>query len=137
VCAGTYYETRRDPTTTAVLAEDGAAVAGLGIAAACLAASHITGAGIYDAGGSVLVRVVCAGYNLGRKMFLSKEHIPRSIMHATFEAIDWRVLRQLLSVASLGSTLGSSRACVGVDTVYVCVCRLVVFSVQRPFISSK
>jgi hypothetical protein len=44
-----------DPTTTAVLAEDAAAVAGLGIAGACLTAAHLTGLSHYDALGSVAV----------------------------------------------------------------------------------
>jgi zinc transporter 9 len=46
---------RSDPTTAAVLAEDAAAVAGLGIAGACLTAAHLTGLSHYDAAGSVLV----------------------------------------------------------------------------------
>jgi len=48
----------RDPTTVAILAEDGAAVAGLGIAGGCLAATHFTNSGVYDAIGSVSIGVL-------------------------------------------------------------------------------
>ncbi len=44
-----------DPTTVAVLLEDGGAVAGLGIAALCTALTHWTGNAIFDALGSVAV----------------------------------------------------------------------------------
>lgn len=68
-----------DPTAVAVLMEDGAAVTGLGIAAASMAAVHLTGNHIYDAVGSLavggllgVVAVVLIGRNreslLGRSM---------------------------------------------------------------------
>ncbi|KAJ0229027.1 Metal tolerance protein C4 [Hirschfeldia incana] len=44
-----------DPTSVAVMTEDGAAVAGLGIAAASLVAVKMTGNGIYDPIGSIVV----------------------------------------------------------------------------------
>ncbi|KAM5579891.1 metal tolerance protein C4 [Rosa sericea] len=44
-----------DPTSVAVMTEDGAAVAGLAIAAASLVAVNVTGNGIYDPIGSIVV----------------------------------------------------------------------------------
>ena len=45
----------RDPSAVAVLAEDGAAVAGLLIAASCLGLTSYTGNGVYDAIGSIAI----------------------------------------------------------------------------------
>ncbi len=45
----------RDPSAVAVLAEDGAAVAGLLIAASCLGLTSYTGNGVYDAVGSIAI----------------------------------------------------------------------------------
>lgn len=47
-----------DPTTVAVMMEDGGAVAGLAIAAACTALAHATGNAMWDAAGSIMVRVI-------------------------------------------------------------------------------
>jgi zinc transporter 9 len=44
-----------DPTSVAVVAEDAAAVAGCGVAAAALFAAHVTGDAAYDAFGSIAV----------------------------------------------------------------------------------
>jgi zinc transporter 9 len=44
-----------DPTSVAVVAEDAAAVAGCGVAAAALLAAHVTGDAAYDAFGSIAV----------------------------------------------------------------------------------
>ncbi|PRQ17684.1 hypothetical protein RchiOBHm_Chr7g0197681 [Rosa chinensis] len=44
-----------DPTSIAVMTEDGAAVAGLAIATASLVAVNVTGNGIYDPIGSFVV----------------------------------------------------------------------------------
>lgn len=45
----------RDPSAVAVLAEDGAAVTGLLIAASCLGLTSYTGNVIYDAFGSIAI----------------------------------------------------------------------------------
>ena len=45
----------RDPSAVAVLAEDGAAVAGLLIAASCLGLTSYTGNVVYDAVGSIAI----------------------------------------------------------------------------------
>lgn len=45
----------RDPSAVAVLAEDGAAVTGLLIAASCLGLTSYTGNVIYDAVGSIAI----------------------------------------------------------------------------------
>lgn len=50
-----YVVRGRDPSAVAVLAEDGAAVAGLLIAASCLGLTSYTGNGVYDAIGSIAI----------------------------------------------------------------------------------
>ncbi|KAL6748728.1 cation efflux family-domain-containing protein [Haematococcus lacustris] len=50
-----YINSGVDPTTVAVLMEDGGAVAGLAIAAACTALAHATANPMWDAVGSILV----------------------------------------------------------------------------------
>ena len=45
----------RDPSAVAVLVEDGAAVAGLLIAASCLSLTSHTGNAVYDAVGSIAI----------------------------------------------------------------------------------
>lgn len=45
----------RDPSAVAVLVEDGAAVAGLLIAASCLGLTSYTGNAVYDALGSIAI----------------------------------------------------------------------------------
>lgn len=44
-----------DPTTVAVMLEDGGAVAGLLIAGGCTALTHATGNAMWDAVGSIMV----------------------------------------------------------------------------------
>ncbi|GAQ84389.1 hypothetical protein KFL_001870105 [Klebsormidium nitens] len=78
-----------DPTAVAVLMEDGAAVIGLGVAAAALVATHATGNPVYDAIGSIGVGVLLGGVAafliqrnrsalLGRSM---DEHEMQELMH--------------------------------------------------------
>ncbi|PNW82678.1 hypothetical protein CHLRE_06g289150v5 [Chlamydomonas reinhardtii] len=50
-----YIRSGMDPTTVAVMLEDGGAVLGLAIAAACTALAHATGNAMWDAAGSILV----------------------------------------------------------------------------------
>lgn len=50
-----YIRSGVDPTTVAVLLEDGGAVAGLGIAGICTALTHFTGNAVWDAVGSIAV----------------------------------------------------------------------------------
>ncbi|KAG2430069.1 hypothetical protein HXX76_010169 [Chlamydomonas incerta] len=50
-----YIRSGMDPTTVAVMLEDGGAVLGLMIAAACTALAHATGNAMWDAAGSILV----------------------------------------------------------------------------------
>lgn len=50
-----YIRSGKDPTTVAVMMEDGGAVMGLAIAAACTALAHATGNPVWDAAGSILV----------------------------------------------------------------------------------
>ena len=51
----------RDPTTSAILAEDAGAVAGLGIAGLASYLSWMTGDPVYDAVGSIAVGVLMGG----------------------------------------------------------------------------
>jgi cation diffusion facilitator family transporter len=50
----------KDPTSFAVLLEDGAAIVGLGFAAAGIALSHVTGSPVYDGVGSIAIGCVLA-----------------------------------------------------------------------------
>ncbi len=50
-----YVHSGIDPTTVAVLMEDGGALVGLLIAATCTALSHVLGCPIWDAVGSILI----------------------------------------------------------------------------------
>ncbi|KAI8475751.1 MAG: hypothetical protein J3K34DRAFT_29476 [Monoraphidium minutum] len=51
----TYVKTGSDPAATAVMMEDGAAVAGLVIAGACLGLVQATGSAVWDSAGSIAV----------------------------------------------------------------------------------
>ena len=53
-----YIKTGADPAAVAVMMEDGAAVAGLVIAAGCLGLCQVTGAVVWDAVGSIAVSVL-------------------------------------------------------------------------------
>jgi cation diffusion facilitator family transporter len=71
-----------DPTLRAVFAEDSAALAGLLIAAAALAAHQLTGSPIPDAAGSILVGVLLAAVaifliNRNRRFLVGQEADPR------------------------------------------------------------
>eukprot|EP00899_Mesostigma_viride_P015610 jgi/Mesvir1/2404/Mv22146-RA.1 len=50
-----YVRSAQDPLAVAVLAEDGAAVLGLGIAGVCLSLMHVTGQAFWDPLGSILI----------------------------------------------------------------------------------
>lgn len=56
-----YLRTGADPAATAVMMEDGAAVAGLLIAGGCLALCQLTGSTVWDSGGSVAVALLLGG----------------------------------------------------------------------------
>ena len=80
-----------DPTLRAVFAEDSAALAGLVIAAAGLAAHQLTGSPIPDAAGSILVGVVLAVVaivliNSNRRFLIGQEADPR-VRAATVQAL--------------------------------------------------
>jgi cation diffusion facilitator family transporter len=71
-----------DPTLRAVFAEDSAALAGLVIAAASLAAHQLTGSPIPDAVGSIVIGVLLAGtaivlINRNRQFLVGQEADPR------------------------------------------------------------
>jgi cation diffusion facilitator family transporter len=71
-----------DPTLRAVFAEDSAALTGLLIAAAGLAAHQLTGSAIPDAAGSILIGVLLAVtaivlINLNRRFLIGQEADPR------------------------------------------------------------
>jgi len=55
VSFGEYIARGRDPNAVAVLLEDGAALTGVLVAAACLGLSHYTGNPLYDACGSITI----------------------------------------------------------------------------------
>jgi cation diffusion facilitator family transporter len=72
-----------DPTLRAVFAEDSAALAGLLIAAASLAAHQLTGSPIPDATGSIVIGVLLAGtamvlINRNRQFLVGQEADPRA-----------------------------------------------------------
>jgi cation diffusion facilitator family transporter len=76
-----------DPTLRAVFAEDSAALVGLVIAAAGLAAHELTGSAVPDAIGSILVGVLLAVVavvliNLNRRFLVGQEAAPRVRMAA-------------------------------------------------------
>jgi cation diffusion facilitator family transporter len=80
-----------DPTLRAVFAEDSAALAGLLIAAAGLAAHQLTGSPVPDAIGSILIGVVLAVtafvlINLNRRFLVGQEADPR-VRTATIQAL--------------------------------------------------
>jgi cation diffusion facilitator family transporter len=80
-----------DPTLRAVVAEDSAALAGLVIAAAALAAHQLTGSAIPDAIGSILVGVLLAVVaiiliNRNRRFLIGQEADPR-VRAATLQAL--------------------------------------------------
>jgi cation diffusion facilitator family transporter len=80
-----------DPTLRAVFAEDSAALAGLLIAAAGLAAHQLTGSPIPDAAGSILVGVLLAAVsilliNQNRRFLVGQEADPR-VRAATIQAL--------------------------------------------------
>jgi zinc transporter 9 len=56
-----YLRTGADPAATAVMMEDGAAVAGLLVAGGCLALCQITGSAVWDSAGSVAVALLLGG----------------------------------------------------------------------------
>src|SRR6266487_64746 len=80
-----------DPTLRAVFAEDSAALTGLVIAAAGLAAHQLTGSPVPDAVGSILVGVLLAAtaivlINRNRRFLVGQEADPR-VRAATIEAL--------------------------------------------------
>jgi cation diffusion facilitator family transporter len=80
-----------DPTLRAVFAEDSAALTGLLIAAAALAAHQLTGSPIPDAAGSILVGVLLAAVaivliNRNRRFLVGQEADPR-VRAATIQAL--------------------------------------------------
>jgi divalent metal cation (Fe/Co/Zn/Cd) transporter len=82
-----------DPTLRAVFAEDSAALIGLVIAAAGLAAHELTGSAIPDAIGSILVGVLLAVVavvliNLNRRYLVGMEADPRVRMAALRALLD-------------------------------------------------
>ncbi|KAG2500759.1 hypothetical protein HYH03_001521 [Edaphochlamys debaryana] len=56
-----YIKSGMDPTTVAVMLEDGGAVLGLMIAGVCTALAHSTGNAMWDAAGSILVGILLGG----------------------------------------------------------------------------
>jgi len=80
-----------DPTLRAVFAEDSAALTGLLIAAAGLAAHQLTGSPIPDAAGSILIGVLLAAIaivliNRNRRFLVGQEADPR-VREATIQAL--------------------------------------------------
>ncbi len=80
-----------DPTLRAVFAEDAAALAGLLIAAASLAAQQLTGSAIPDAAGSILIGILLAAtalvlINRNRQFLVGQEADPR-VRAATIQAL--------------------------------------------------
>jgi len=80
-----------DPTLRAVFAEDSAALIGLVIAAAGLAAHQVTGSVVPDATGSILVGVLLAAVafvliNLNRRFLVGQEADPR-VREAALQAL--------------------------------------------------
>lgn len=82
-----FVKSGRDPVSVAIMAEDGAAVAGVIVAAACTALVDLTGAAVWDGIGSVLVGLILGGvavYLIQRnRSFL----IGRSMMEGDFQRI--------------------------------------------------
>jgi cation diffusion facilitator family transporter len=82
-----------DPTLRAVFAEDSAALTGLVIAAAGLAAHQVTGSAVPDAIGSILIGVLLAVVaivliNLNRRFLVGQEADPRVRMAAIQALLD-------------------------------------------------
>jgi cation diffusion facilitator family transporter len=80
-----------DPTLRAVFAEDAAALAGVLIAAASLAAQQLTGSSIPDAAGSIVIGILLAAtalvlINRNRQFLVGQEADPR-VRAATIQAL--------------------------------------------------
>ena len=109
-----YLRTGADPAATAVMMEDGAAVAGLVIAGGCLALCQATGSTAWDSAGSVAVAVLLGGvatvliqrnrlFLIGRAMppeserrvvgFLEADPVVRRVRNARSEEIGVRSYR--------------------------------------------
>jgi zinc transporter 9 len=75
-----YLKTGADPAATAVMMEDGAAVAGLLIAGGCLGLCQLTGSALWDSAGSVAVSVllgaVAASLIQRNRLFLIGKAMP-------------------------------------------------------------
>jgi zinc transporter 9 len=91
-----YLRSGRDPTTTAVLAEDGAAIVGVAIAGACMGAAVWTGNPAWDAAGSILVGGLLGGVAVGliqknRQLLLGRSMPPaearRVLEHLTRDPV--------------------------------------------------
>jgi len=79
-----YLRSGRDPSSAAILAEDGVAVLGVCVAGACLGASHMTGNAMYDGLGSVLVGGLLAAVavqliRLNRSQLLGRSMSPTTM----------------------------------------------------------
>lgn len=94
-----YIQRGRDTSLVAVVLEDGAAVAGLGIAAASLCASYITGNPMYDALGTITV-----GLGLGAvAVFLIKRNLSVLAGQAVPSSQEKSVVELLLSMPTIKS----------------------------------
>lgn len=122
----TYVKTGSDPAATAVMMEDGAAVAGLVIAAGCLGLCQVTGMAVWDSVGSIavsallgIVAVVLIQRNrtwlIGKSMpseseallvdYLRRQAIVRSVSNVKSEEVGVRQYRFQADVAFDGAEL--------------------------------
>jgi divalent metal cation (Fe/Co/Zn/Cd) transporter len=93
-----------DPTLRAVFAEDSAAMTGLLIAAAGLAAHQLTGSPVPDAVGSIVIGVMLAVtaiilINLNRRFLVGQEADPRVRVAAIHALLDAPEVARVLSAA--------------------------------------
>ncbi|GBF91560.1 hypothetical protein Rsub_04300 [Raphidocelis subcapitata] len=121
-----YVKTGSDPAATAVMLEDGAAVAGLVIAAGCLGLCHVTGNAVWDSVGSLavagllgVVAVTLIQRNrkwlIGKSMpsdqeavlvaYLRQQSVVRSVTNVKSEEIGVRQYRFQADVAFDGAEL--------------------------------
>jgi cation diffusion facilitator family transporter len=85
----TYWRDNRDPTLTTVLLEDSAALVSLIVAAAGLAASHVTGNAVWDGVASLVIGIIL----IGVAIFLAFENYSLLIGEAAPAGVEAKIRR--------------------------------------------
>ncbi|KNC84201.1 hypothetical protein SARC_03562, partial [Sphaeroforma arctica JP610] len=108
-----YIRDGSDPNDVAVLLEDGAAVAGIGIAATCLGLSHYYDSSVFDAVGSISVGMLLGGC----ATFLVKRNMDALTGKSADTDLLMRVVREMDSDPAINSTHDVKAIQVGAEAV--------------------